>query len=116
MTNNLSSNVLLKRIEDSERKLLAIENLLNDPVERVKRDILLKKIYIFNFVKVHSNYYEKTLSERASLLHCDVPQLCKSILFENVAYSDDGSNDNSNSQYYLVVLQYHGKLLFYSIS
>jgi hypothetical protein len=106
-------NELIRRIELSELKIISIEAFLNSPITRIKRDLLLKKVYAASFFQVSNDYYEKSLATRAAMLKCNVQSLCKSILFENTAWSNDetGSKgfDISNSQFYLIIVQYQGK-------
>jgi hypothetical protein len=99
---------LIRRLEIAEARLAALETKINDPVERIKRDLANRKVYSSSFARVPGNYYDSPLSKRASILKCTVPQLCKSIIFENTAWSDDGSNDRTNGRFYLVVVQYQG--------
>lgn len=63
---------LLNRIAAAERKLNDLEEQYNDPVERVKRTLLAKKIFSAKFDTVHSAYYDLTLEQRAELLSCTV--------------------------------------------
>ena len=105
-------NQLLKRITLAENRLSAIENnIVGSPVDRVKKDLLAKKVYSSTFIKVADGYYNRTLSERAKILMCSTQQLCKSIIFENTAWvkeSDDQIGDVTNSRFYLVLVQYSG--------
>jgi hypothetical protein len=114
ITNDSSLDELLLRLASAETRVNAIEQLLrNDPTDRIKRDLATKKVYSAVFVKVEADYYEKTLVMRANILKCDVQQLCKSIIFENTAWTSDNENENdvkdpTNSQFYLVLVQYEG--------
>ena len=105
---------LIKRIGVAESRLLLLEESLNeDPVERVESDIRQKNVYTSVFVQVSADYYDQTLAMRANTLKCSVQQLCKSIIFENTAWvkeSEGELEDATNSRYYLVVVQYQGKL------
>ena len=103
-------SALNKRIVAAEARVAALEALTNDPVERVKRDLSRRKVYSSTFVQVASNYYDRPLPERALCLKCTVPQMCKSIIFENTAWIEDVKGDRTNAQYYLVVVQYQAKL------
>lgn len=107
---------LLDRIAAAERNLNDLEEKFNDPVERVKRSLLSKKIYSAKFDTVHSAYYDLTLEQRAELLSCTVPQLCKSIIFENKEHDPSVVDSYSNSKYYCVITQYTGKLLLCIVS
>lgn len=112
ITNDSSLDELLLRLASAEARVNAIEQCLkNDPIDRIKRDLAAKKVYSAVFVKVEADYYEKTLAIRANILKCDVQQLCKSIIFENTAWISDNENeikDLTNSQFYLVLVQYEG--------
>jgi hypothetical protein len=114
VTNDSSLDELLLRLASAETRVNAIEQFLkNDPIDRIKRDLAAKKVYSAVFVKVDADYYEKTLAMRANILKCDVQQLCKSIIFENTAWTSDDENENdikdpTNSQFYLVLVQYEG--------
>ena len=85
-------------------------------IYRIRSDIIKKQVYSFKFLNVSDDYYNFPLKERAAQLKCSVPQLCKSILFENTAYSREPNYifntpfDVTNSQYYLVIVQYIGKI------
>ena len=98
------------RIAAAEARVSTLEDRINDPVERVKRDLARRKVYSSTFVQVAANYYERPLAERALYLKCTVPQMCKSIIFENNAWVEDVKGDRTNAQYYLVVVQYQAKL------
>lgn len=121
VTNDSSLDELLLRLASAETRVNAIEQFLkNDPIDRIKRDLATKKVYSAVFVKVEADYYEKTLAMRANILKCDVQQLCKSIIFENTAWTSDKENENdikdpTNSQFYLVLVQYEGNDSFLSV-
>lgn len=114
ITNDSSLDELLLRLASAETRVNAIEkSLKNDPIDRIKRDLAAKEVYSVVFVKVEADYYEKTLAMRANILKCDVQQLCKSIIFENTSWTSDNENENeitdpTNSQFYLVLVQYEG--------
>jgi len=103
------SEALSKRIDAAESKLAAIEAIRNNPVERVKRALVAKNIYSGKFVRVQAGYYDLTLEQRAQLLKCTVPQLCKSIIFENTMHDPTVIDNVGNSKYYCVITQYTGK-------
>ena len=121
VTNDSLLDELLLRLASAETRVNAIEQFLkNDPIDRIKRDLATKKVYSAVFVKVEADYYEKTLAMRANILKCDVQQLCKSIIFENTAWTSDKENENdikdpTNSQFYLVLVQYEGNDSFLSV-
>ena len=64
--NKSSSNVCSQRGTDT-----------SDSVARVKTDLFGRQIFCYRLVKVPSDYYDKTLNERASMLTCTTEQLCK---------------------------------------
>jgi hypothetical protein len=107
MTDPIKS--LLSRIEAAEVKLIALEAKANDPVERVKRELARKSVYSARFYTVPSHYYDLSLDERAELLSCSVPQLCKSIIFENTMHDPSIVDPLANSKYYCVITQYKGR-------
>jgi hypothetical protein len=102
---------LLKRIDQAEFRVHSLlDSFKDDPVDRVKNDLSRKKVYSSTFVTVAVDYYENSLKARARILNCLVPQLCKSIIFENTAWCKESDiDDPTNSRYYLVVVQYEGK-------
>jgi len=91
---------LYERIKVAEEKVAIIEDSLLDhhPIERIKQEIMKYYIYTGRFHYVSNDYYELTLDRRALQLSCSVPQLCKSIIFENTAYVDD-NNYNVQDHY-----------------
>ena len=112
ITNGCSLDELLLRLTLAESRVRAIEEFVkDDPIDRIKKDLVAKKVYSAVFLRVEADYYEKTLAIRANILKCDVQQLCKSIIFENTAWLSDKENgikDPTNSQFYLVLVQYEG--------
>lgn len=46
----------------------------------------------------------------SAFLQCSVPHLCKSIIVENTACTNEGVEDPLNSRYYCVVVQYNSRL------
>lgn len=112
ITNGCPLDELLLRLTLAESRVQKIEVFLrDDPIDRIKKDLATKKVYSAVFIEVEADYYEKTLAMRANILKCDVQQLCKSIIFENTAWTSDNENgikDPTNSQFYLVLVQYEG--------
>jgi prolyl-tRNA editing enzyme YbaK/EbsC (Cys-tRNA(Pro) deacylase) len=98
------------RITNAEKRLDALEIIAHDPVQRVKRDLAKRKVFSGSFIKVPENYYGLTLMQRALQLRSTVPQLCKSIIFQNTNWTEDVPGDPTNAQYYLVVVQYQAKM------
>lgn len=80
-------------------------------VKRCKKDLQKRRVlYSSSFIKVPSNYYERTLEERVRLLNANnVYQLCKSIIFENTACDHNAIDDKTNSRYYIAIVQYGAK-------
>lgn len=110
MTDN-SVSALLKRIEDAEHRVSKLEAGREDAsIARVKQDLRSRGIFSSRFFYVPPNYYDYTLEERAKLLGGHVPQLCKSILFENTAWEGEDEFDPTNARYYLVITQYVAKI------
>lgn len=101
---------LMARIVDVEARISKLEAKRDDPITRVKNALLKKNIYSGKFVTVQSGYYDLTLEQRAELLRCTVPQLCKSIIFENTMHDASVVDPINNSKYYCVITQYNGKL------
>jgi hypothetical protein len=111
MTDSARLSNLLARIEDAEARLKVLEEARNDPVQRVKAALMEKRIYATKFVTVQPDYYDLTLEQRAELLGCTVPQLCKSIIFENTMHDPSVVDPITNSKYYCVITQYTGMQL-----
>ncbi len=104
-------NDILHRIDVAEEKLKQLEQSRRvvDPVDRVKQDLMSRAVYSASFITVQSDYYDLTLDQRANLLKGSVPQLCKSIIFENTACEHYDCSDPTNSRFYCVITQYVGK-------
>ena len=113
MSDNTRLETLVNRIKAAEDKLAALEEKYNDPVERIKRALLEKHVFSGKFVTVQEGYYDLTLEQRAELLKCTVPQLCKSIIFENTMHDPSVEDSVTNSKYYCVITQYKGNSLLY---
>ena len=110
----IDQNLLSERLVLAEERLVKLEAIMNDPVERIKRDLGRRKVFSATMVQAPTDYYDRSLQERAVCLQCSIPQLTKSIIFENtswIKYDDESNNnDKTNAQYYLVVVQYQAKL------
>jgi hypothetical protein len=109
MTNSDRLSTLVERVDSAEERLKALEVRYNDPINRVKRALLARGVYSAKFATVQPNYYDLTLDQRAELLGCSVPQLCKSIIFENTMHDPSVEDSRTNSKYYCVITQYTGK-------
>ena len=111
----MDSNVsqLLLRIDNVEKRVSELEKKYvknkDDAVTKVKKDLLARSVYNSRFFYVPPNYYDLTLEERAALLGGNTPQLCKSIIFENLACDHNSCEDPTNSRYYCVIIQYIGE-------
>lgn len=107
---------LLARIEAAEKRIAALEQKAKereeDAVEVIKADLRRRGVYGAKFFTTPSNYYDWTLEERAAFLGGDVSQLCKSIIFENIACDHNNCDDPTNSRFYCVIVQYVGKFYF----
>ncbi|POM80208.1 Hypothetical protein PHPALM_1986 [Phytophthora palmivora] len=100
------------RLAAAQKRLDALERSLDDleGVKRVRSHLQREKLASAALKSAPSDYYSWTLAQRANLLGCEVPHLCKSIIVENVACINSGLDDPLNSRYYCVVLQYNSKL------
>jgi prolyl-tRNA editing enzyme YbaK/EbsC (Cys-tRNA(Pro) deacylase) len=114
--------LLLSRIDAIEKSSWTTKQL-NDEVKitpqmrRARRHVETSHCYSSQWKLCPSNYYTLTLDERKVILGAEnISQLCKACLFENKNYKptdNSGGNgsaavavDPTNSQYYLVVVQY----------
>jgi len=90
---------------------------ITSQMRRARRHVETSHCYSSQWILCPSNYYDLTLEERKEILGAqNTSQLCKACLFENKNYkpTDNGGNgsaaaasvDPTNSQYYLVVVQY----------
>ncbi|KAL7503050.1 hypothetical protein ACHAXN_000903 [Cyclotella atomus] len=78
-------------------------------VRRARRHVQSSQCFSSKWVWCPSNYYEMELEQRKGILGAhSISQLCKACLFENKNYVPNTTNeaDPTNSQYYLVVVQY----------
>lgn len=115
-TDSARMHALLTRIAAAEKRLESLEQKRGsmtsggdaDVLRRVKTDLRSRGILSAKFVTVPKDYYDRPLEDRAKLLHCNTPQMCKTIVFENTAFTEDGSGDKTNSRYYCVIVQYAG--------
>ena len=98
-----------------------VATIITPEMRRARRHTEKSHCYSSQWKLCPSNYYTLSLDERKVILGADnICQLCKACLFENKNYkptaaSSDGdtdengkgnNNDPTNSQYYLVVVQY----------
>ena len=90
MLTTASLEKLNERIKSVENRIQKLESNLhqksnscnqNDEdsvsVSRVKRDLLERNVFSYRLVRVPSDYYDRNLTERASMLSCTTHQLCK---------------------------------------
>ena len=110
---------MAQRLQQAEVRLRLLE--MQDARDKVGADLFQKKVYSAEFRSVPADYYARSLEERAALLGARSTELlCKTIVFENVAYKAAHNlpglqcptewADRSNSRYYCVVVQYGAKI------
>lgn len=103
---------LLARIEAIETRIARLEESArekHDPVAVVKADLARRQVFTSRFFTTPANYYDLTLEQRAQLLSGNESQLCKSIIFENLACDHQSCEDPTNPRYVLVIVQYIGE-------
>jgi len=119
-TNNTNENDIKNKIYQLEKSLIQYPSHIqpqsneHSQILRVYKDIMSNSMYSSVHKWVPTNYYDQSLSERASILGAhSTYQLCKSMLMENKAYDSSSSKDlkssfqdKTNSRFYLVILQY----------
>lgn len=105
-----SAEERLVRLEEAWKARQRLERDSLDPVTVVKQDLLRRGVYTTQFFTVPENYYDLTLEQRAALLGGHESQLCKTIIFENVACEHNDCSDPTDSKYYLVIIQYIAKI------
>ena len=104
---------IISRIENAEIRLETLE--MDREVSKVSQDLASKGVGAYKFVYTNPDYYDHCLAARALFLggavdgQVDTSQLCKTVVFENVA-SSTGSGDVTDSKYYCVVVQYQAKI------
>lgn len=100
-----------KRMDDN-KLLETIETRVREHVDvkRVWCDVVRKGVSSARLLRAPNDYYDWKLSQRALFLNCSIPQLTKSIIVENVAYSKRDCSDPLNSRYYCIIIQYIAKL------
>jgi prolyl-tRNA editing enzyme YbaK/EbsC (Cys-tRNA(Pro) deacylase) len=108
-TSDMDITTQLQLIEKRIDDLTQLDNS-QGTVQRVKNDLRNKKIYTYRIYKVPENYYNETLEYRANLLKCNINQLCKTIVVENIACSHNNITDICDSRYYCIIIQYIHKL------
>ncbi|KAL7500467.1 hypothetical protein ACHAWT_010436 [Skeletonema menzelii] len=88
------------------------ECVITPQMRRARRHVQTSHCYSSQWKLCPSNYYSLTLEERKVILGANnTSQLCKACLFENKNYKPTDTSttsvvDRTNSQYYLVVVQY----------
>jgi hypothetical protein len=100
------------QLAEAQQRLAALEKTLDEreSVARVKSHLASAKLSSAFLQSAPDDYYSWTLAQRGAFLKCSAPHLCKSILVENTACVNKGTDDPLNSRYYCVVLQYNSKL------
>ncbi|TDH74169.1 hypothetical protein CCR75_001130 [Bremia lactucae] len=108
----VSLEELVSGIADAHKRLDSLERSLDDlkRIKRVNLHLQHGKLSSAALKTVPSDYYSWSLAQRASVLGCKIPHLCKTIIMENIACINSGNEDPLNSRYYCVVLQYNSKL------
>ncbi len=124
MTNSEEEAIqsLLARIEAIEKSSWSHSNSttskkneedikITSEMTRARRHVESTHCYSSQWKLCPSNYYTLSLDERKVILGADnTSQLCKACLFENKNYQPNNNSpttaDPTNSQYYLVVVQY----------
>ncbi|DAZ96593.1 TPA: hypothetical protein N0F65_000159 [Lagenidium giganteum] len=104
--------IVQTKLSEAKQRLEAMERKLQEreAVERVRAHLLKARVSSAALKLASADYYSWKLAERAQFLGCQVPQLCKSIVMENTACTNDGIADPRNSRYYCVILQYNSKM------
>mmetsp|Transcript_8803 Transcript_8803/g.14999 ORF Transcript_8803/g.14999 Transcript_8803/m.14999 type:complete len:221 (+) Transcript_8803:60-722(+) len=105
----------MERLELLESRVQALEKKMEEPVQRVLRDLKEKEVYNYQMLRVAEDYYSRSLEQRAALLKAKSTfHLCKTIVMENKNYVHDPSSESefniTNSRYYCIVIQYEHKL------
>jgi len=69
------------------------------------------KFSISEIVTVPSDYYTRSLSERATLLHApSTSYLCKTLIMHNTQCKHDSFENRLDSKYYAIIVQYDVKM------
>jgi hypothetical protein len=79
---------LEKRLKSAEERIKKLESTPAtihrstdsqdaDSVTRVKNDLLKRNVFSYRLVRVPGDYYDRNLSERATMLSSETHQLCK---------------------------------------
>jgi prolyl-tRNA editing enzyme YbaK/EbsC (Cys-tRNA(Pro) deacylase) len=94
-----------------ENKNLEPEPYDTENVLRVKKACKELKLVTARFHRVPSDYYSKSLQQRAKLLGApSVHMLCKSMILENTHCINTDNSDPKNARFYCVIMQYTTKL------
>ncbi|RLN98796.1 hypothetical protein BBJ28_00024110 [Nothophytophthora sp. Chile5] len=91
------------RVASAKTRLVALERAVDEreSVECVKEHLRREKLPSAFLKAAPADYYAWTLAQRASLLGCQIPHLCKSIIVENVACANSSIEDPLNSRHVL---------------
>jgi hypothetical protein len=101
-----------QRLTALESKLAALATANSSEVAKVKQSLLNNKVFNYRLVTVPEDYYDRSFQGRADILSASIPQLCKSLIFENANFDEscqEGADDLSYAKFYLVVVQYEAK-------
>mmetsp|Transcript_15274 Transcript_15274/g.21281 ORF Transcript_15274/g.21281 Transcript_15274/m.21281 type:complete len:224 (-) Transcript_15274:205-876(-) len=103
-------------MEELETRIIKLEQSrygrkdVDASMRRARESVERKGIYSAVWKWVPDNYYEKTLEQRSKILGApSVRNLCKSLVLENRAWSENG-NPQTNPRFVMVVVQYAATL------
>ncbi|ETV88140.1 hypothetical protein, variant 3 [Aphanomyces astaci] len=96
-------------VVELEERVAALDTRLRglESVARVVQDIRSRRVYSARLHRAPHDYYDWTLADRAKFLQCNVAQLCKSIIMENVAWKSDMPHV---PRFVCVIVQYKAKI------
>lgn len=105
----------MDKLELLESRVHALEKKMEEPIQRVLRDLKEKEVYNYQLLRVADDYYSRSLEHRAEILKAKSTfHLCKTIVMENKNYVQEPTSESelniANSRYYCVVIQYEHKL------
>ena len=121
---SMSVEALSSRVDALERKSWGSPadsggDGISEALRRARRHVEQAGCYSSIWKRCPANYYDLGLEERRKILSAhSTSQLCKACLFENKNFkpNEDGMKDPTNSQYYLVVVQYVEEVNFEKLS
>lgn len=121
---SMSVEALSSRVDALERKTWGFSagsggDGIAEPLRRARRHVESSDCYSSIWKHCPADYYDLGLEERRKILSAhSTSQLCKACLFENKNFkpNEDGKKDPTNSQFYLVVVQYVEEVNFDKLS